>query len=55
MRKANFRMNEKEKDEIIKNLVDNNGNKKRAPLIFAIRKNSTNKLVEEKGFSTLFL
>ena len=32
MRKVNLRMNEKYKYDVIKKLVDNNGNKKRAAL-----------------------
>lgn len=54
MRKVELRMNEKEKYEIIKELVDHNGNKHRAALRLGISKRQVDRLIinyKEKGKS----
>lgn len=55
MRKVNLRMNEYEKYTVIKNLVDNNGNKKRAAMRLGISKRQVDRLIvkyKEKGKSS---
>ena len=52
MRKVELRMNEKEKYEVIKELVDHNGNKNRASKKLGISKRQVNRLIikyKEKG------
>lgn len=52
MRKVELKMNEKEKYEIIKELVDHNGNKNRASKKLGISKRQINRLIikyKEKG------
>ena len=52
MRKVKLKMNEKEKYEIIKELVDHNGNKNRASKKLGISKRQINRLIikyKEKG------
>ena len=54
MRKVELRMNEKEKYEVIKELVDHNGNKNRASKKLGISKRQVNRLIikyKEKGKS----
>lgn len=54
MRKVELRMNEQEKYNIIKELVDHNGNKKRAALKLSITIRQINRLIniyKEKGKS----
>lgn len=54
MREVKLRMKEQEKYEIIKNLVDKNGNKKRASLKLGISERQINRLIikyKEKGKS----
>lgn len=54
IRKVNLRMNEQEKYEIIKNLVDNNGSKEKAGLKLGISIRQINRLItiyKEKGKS----
>ena len=45
MRKAELRMNEKEKYEVIKELVDHNGNKNRAAMKLGLSKRQINRLI----------
>ena len=45
MRKVELRMNEKEKYDVIKELVDHNGNKERASLKLGITKRQVNRLI----------
>ena len=45
MRKAELRMNEKEKYDVIKELVDHNGNKNRAAMKLGISKRQINRLI----------
>ena len=45
MRKVELKMNEKEKYEIIKELVDHNGNKNRASKKLGISKRQINRLI----------
>ena len=52
MRKVKLRMNEKEKYNVIKELVDHNGNKNRAYKKLGISKRQINRLIiiyKEKG------
>ena len=54
MRKVELRMNEKEKYDVIKELVDHNGNKNRAAIRLGISKRQINRLIikyKEKGKS----
>ena len=54
MRKVELRMNEKEKYDVIKELVDHNGNKNRAAMKLGISKRQINRLIikyKEKGKS----
>lgn len=54
MRKVNLRMNELEKYNVIKELVDHNGNKKRAALQLGLTLRQINRLIityKEKGKS----
>lgn len=54
MRKAELRMNEKEKYDVIKELVDHNGNKNRAAKKLSISRRQVNRLIikyKEKGKS----
>ena len=54
MRKVELRMNEKEKYDVIKELVDHNGNKNRAAIRLGISKRQINRLIikyKEKGNS----
>lgn len=54
MRKAELRMNEKEKYDVIKELVDHNGNKNRASKKLGISRRQINRLIikyKEKGKS----
>lgn len=54
MRKVELRMNEKEKYDVIKELVDHNGNKQRAAMKLGISKRQINRLIikyKEKGKS----
>ena len=54
MRKVELRMNEKEKYDVIKELVDHNGNKNRAAIRLGISKRQINRLIikyKEKGIS----
>lgn len=54
MKKVNLRMKELEKYEIIKELVDHNGNKKRAALNLGLTVRQINRLIlkyKEKGKS----
>ena len=54
MRKVELRMNEQEKYEVIKELVDHNGNKNRASKKLGISKRQVNRLIikyKEKGKS----
>ena len=57
MRKVNLRMNELEKYNIIKELVEHNGNKKRASLKLNLTIRQNNRLIiiyKEKGKSRLY-
>ena len=45
MRKAELRMNEKEKYDVIKELVDHNGNKNRAAMKLGLSKRQINRLI----------
>ena len=57
MRKVILRMNEQNKYEVIKELVDHNGNKKRAALKLGLSVRQINRLIKkykEKGKSRLF-
>ena len=45
MRKVELRMNEKNKYDVIKDLVDHNGNKKRAALKLGITERQINRLI----------
>lgn len=54
MRKAELRMNEKEKYDVIKELVDHNGNKNRASKKPGLSRRKINRLIikyKEKGKS----
>lgn len=56
MRKVNLRMNEQNKYEVIKELVDHNGNKKHAALKLGLSVRQINRLIKkykEKGKSRL--
>lgn len=56
MRKVDLRMNELEKYNVIKELVDHNGNKKRAALKLGITVRQVNRLIikyKEKGKSRI--
>ena len=47
MRKVELRMNEKQKYEVIKNLVDNNGNKNTADIKLGLSMRQINRLIKK--------
>ena len=54
MRKVNLRMNEEQKYKVIKNLVDNNGNKNTAAIKLHLSRRQIDRLIvkyKEKGKS----